>query len=146
MNDSLTGPTNKNLCHAYSKYKAAVAAVHLYDQIILEGRWPESYQKVTVTEICQIFVSKSVWHAQYIPCFQGISQHVEMVHWLEGIGSEADDEIVWGEKKTAYNFSDLKEWLEARKKVKGKQKVVKKKTEEKGSKKKVDSAIVKGKK
>ena len=39
-----------------------------------------------------------------------------------------------------------KEWLEARKKVKDKQKVVKKKTEEKGSKKKVDSAIVKGKK
>ena len=69
-----------------------------------------------------------------------------MVHWSEGIGSEADDEIVQGEKKTAYNFSDLKEWLEVRKKVKGKQKVVKNKTEEKDSKKKVDSAIVKGKK
>ena len=106
---------------------------------------------MTVTEIRQIFVSKSVWHAQYIPCFQDISKHEEMVQWLKDSGSGDDDEDVWGYKKVAYHFVDLKEWLEEKQKEKekGKQKAVKKKkTEEKVSKKKkVDSTkIVKEKK
>ena len=147
VNDALTDTTNKSLRYAYSKYKAIIAALHLYDQIILEGRWPERYQKVTVTEICQIFVSKSVWHAQYVPCFQDITRHEEMVEWLEGSGPEDSDEDVWGFKKAGYQFSDLKEWLEQKKKAKQRE-VKKKKTEEKVSKKKkVDnSKIVKAKK
>ena len=151
MNNSLTNSTNKSLHYAYSKYKAIVETIQLYDEILSEGRWPEEYQKVTVTEIRQIFVSKSVWHAQYIPCFQDISKHEEMVQWLEDSGSGDDDEDVWGYKKVAYHFVDLKEWLEEKKKEKGKGKqkaVKKKKTEEKVSKKKkVDSTkIVKEKK
>ena len=70
------------------------------------------------------------------------------MEWLQDSRS-GDDENAWGFKKVAYYFSDLKEWLEEKKKGKGKQKVVKKKkTEEKGSKKKKvdDSKIVKGKK
>ena len=148
MNDRLTDTTNKSFYYAYSKYKAIIAAIQLYDKIISEGGWPEHYQKVTVTEIWQICVSKSVWHAQYIPCFQDISKHEETVEWLQDSGS-GDDENVWGFKKVAYHFSDLKEWLEGKRKGKEKQKVVKKeKTEEKGSKKKKidDSKIVKGKK
>lgn len=137
MNDRLTDTTNKSLRYAFSKYKAVIAAIQLYDEIISEGGWPENFQKVTVTEIRQIFVSKSVWHAQYIPCFQDISKHEEMVEWLEDSGSGNNDENVWGFKKAAYHFSDLKEWLEEKKKGKGKQKVVKKKKpEEKVSKKK----------
>ena len=136
MNDQLTDTTNKSLRYAYSKYKAIVAAIQRYDEIISEGAWPEQYQKVTVTEIRQIFVSKSVWHAQFIPCFQDISQHEELVQWLEDSGSGDDDENVWGFKKLAYHFSDLKEWLKERKKGKGKQKLVKHKKTEKVSKKK----------
>lgn len=143
VNDSLTDTTNKSLRYAYSKYKAAVAAAQLYDQIVLEGRWPECYQKVTVTEVRQIFVSKSVWHAQYVPCFQDIANHEAMVEWLEG---NDEDEDVWGFEKTAYHFSDLKEWLEGQKKLKKVMK--KKKTEEKVTKKKkiVQDKVVKAKK
>ena len=79
MNYHLTDTTNKSSHYAYSKYKAIIAAIQLYDEIISEDGWPEHYQKVTVTEIWQTFVSKSVWHAQYIPCFQDISKHEEMV-------------------------------------------------------------------
>jgi lambda repressor-like predicted transcriptional regulator len=60
VNNQLTDTTNKSLRYAYSKYKAIVAAIQCYYEIIPEGRWPEQYQKVTVTEIQQIFVSKSV--------------------------------------------------------------------------------------
>jgi hypothetical protein len=135
VNNQLTDTTNKSLCYAYSKYKAIVAAIQCYNEIISEGRWPEQYQKVTVTEIQQIFVSKSVWHVQYIPCFQDISRHEEMVEWLEDSGSR-NEENVWGFEKVAYHFSDLKEWLKERKKGKGKQKLWKQKKTEKVSKKK----------
>ena len=77
---------------------------------------------------------------QYIPCFQDISKHEEMVNWLEDDGSgNDDDESLWGCKKVAYHFSDLKEWLEEWKKAKGKGKQKekeRKKKEEKVSKKK----------
>jgi hypothetical protein len=149
VNDSLTDTTNKSLRYAYSKYKATVTAAQLYDQIVLEGRWPECYQKVTVTEVQQIFVSKSVWHAQYVPCFQDIANHKEMVEWLEGNGSDNSDEDVWGFQKNVYHFSDLKEWLEGQKKVRQKvMKKKKKKTEEKVTKKKkpVQNKVVKAKK
>lgn len=146
VNDGLTNTNNKSLRYAYSKYKATIAAVQLYDQIVSEGRWPTHYQKVTVTEVRQIFVSKSVWHGQYVPCFQDITNHQEMVEWLEDSGSESDDEGVWGFKKMIYHFLDLKEWLEQKKKVKQKE-MKKKKTEEKVSKrKKTENKVVKTKK
>ena len=144
VNDGLTDTNNKSLRYAYSKYKATITAVQLYNQIISEGRWPGHYQKVTVTEVRQIFVSKSVWHGQYIPCFHDITNHGEMVEWLEDSGSE-NDEDVWGSKKTVYHFLDLKDWLEQKKRMKKKE--TKKKTEEKVSKtKKAQDKVVKKKK
>lgn len=133
MADHLTDTTNKSLRYAYAKYKAVLEAIQLYNKIVTEGGWPEEYQKVTVTEIRQIFVSKSVWHAQYIPCFQDISKHEEMIIWLEDDGSENDnDEDLWGYKKMIYHFSDLREWLEERKKGKGKEKQKQKERKKKG--------------
>jgi hypothetical protein len=58
-----------------------------------------------------------------------------MVEWLEDSGS-GKEENVWGFEKVAYHFSDLKEWLEERKKGKGKQKLGKQRKTEKVSKKK----------
>jgi hypothetical protein len=54
-----------------------------------------------------------------------------MVEWLEDNGS-GNDEDVWGYRKTTYHFSDLKEWLEEKKKAigKGKQKEKEKKKKE----------------
>ena len=131
--DHLTDTTNKSLRYAYAKCKAVLEAIQLYNKIVTEGGWPEEYQKVTVTEIRQIFVSKSVWHAQYIPCFQDISKHEEMIIWLEDDGSENDnDEDLWGYKKMIYHFSDLREWLEERKKGKGKEKQKQKERKKKG--------------
>ena len=133
MADHLTDTTNKSLRYAYAKYKAVLEAIQLYNKIVTEGGWPEEYQKVTVTEIRQIFVSKSVWHAQYISCFQDISKHEEMIIWLEDDGSENDnDEDLWGYKKMIYHFSDLREWLEERKKGKGKEKQKQKERKKKG--------------
>jgi hypothetical protein len=145
VDDHLTDTTNKSLRYAYAKYKAILEAVQLYNTINMDGGWPEQYQKVSLTEIRQIFVSKSVWHAQYIPLFQDISKHEEMVEWLEDNGS-GNDEDVWGYRKTAYHFSDLKEWLEEKKKAIGKGKQKEKEKKKKEAKKNLVDKTVKQRK
>ena len=77
----------------FAKYTACLAAVQLYEHTVAEGKWPTKYEKVTVTEIRQLFVSKSVWHAQYeyVPCFQDITKYGEMLAWLEST-SQGDSE------------------------------------------------------
>lgn len=140
----LADSTSKSLCIAYAKYKAAIAAAGVYETIVAEGRWPSHYHRVTVTEIRQIFVSKTVWHGQYVPCFQDIDRHEDMLAWLESSADSDPDAAaaynvaVWGERKSGYHFADLKAWLEKKKKKvkKAKAKKVVKKTDEKVTKKK----------
>jgi len=147
INEALADSQSKSLHLAFTKYTACLAAVQLYERTVAEGKWPTKYEKVTVTEIRQLFVSKSVWHAQYVPCFQDITKYGEMLAWLESTPQEdsggeddivvdgaVDDEALWGKKKAIYHFVDLKEWLEKKKKEtqkgKAKAKKVAKKTAE----------------
>jgi len=147
INEALADSQSKSLRLAFTKYTACLAAVQLYERTVAEGKWPTKYEKVTVTEIRQLFVSKSVWHAQYVPCFQDITKYGEMLAWLESTPQEdsggeddivvdgaVDDEALWGKKKAIYHFADLKEWLEKKKKEtqkgKAKAKKVAKKTAE----------------
>jgi hypothetical protein len=136
INDNLADSQNKSLHTAYAKYKASNAAVQLYEQMVADGNWPKKYQRVTITEIRQLFISKSVWHAQYVPCFKDITKYEEMLEWLENI----TDDDVWDQKKIAYHFSDLKEWLDEKqkekKRAKAKAKKTTKKAKEKGDEKK----------
>ena len=93
-----------------------------------EGRWPKQYQRVTVTEIRQLFISKTVWHSLYVPCFQDITKYDDMVAWLEATGDDVpDNETLWGFDKPTYFCSDLKGWLEARKKKEKKEQATAKK-------------------
>ena len=134
INDNLADSQNKSLHTAYAKYKASNAAVQLYEQMVADGNWLKKY--VTITEIRQLFISKSVWHAQYVPCFKDITKYEEMLEWLENI----TDDDVWDQKKIAYHFSDLKEWLDEKqkekKRAKAKAKKTTKKAKEKGDEKK----------
>jgi hypothetical protein len=137
VDETLASSQSKSLRIAYAKYTACLAAIQCYEGIVSEGKWPSKYEHVTITEIRQLFVSKSVWHAQYVPCFQDMTKYGEMLAWLERTTDDedddddgADDESVWGKKKPIYHFSDLKEWLEKKKKEvkkeKAKAKVAKK--------------------
>jgi len=161
INEPLANSQSKSLHLAFAKYTACLAAVQLYECTVAEGKWPTKYEKIMVTEIRQLFVSKSVWHAQYVPCFQDITKYGEMLAWLEstpqedGGGDEDDNNIIvdgavyngalWGKKKTIYHFVDLKEWLEKKKKETQKEKAKAKKVAKKTAKTK-DKEVTKKKK
>ena len=138
VDETLANSQSKSLHVAYAKYMACLAAIQAYEGIIAEGKWPHNYENVTITEIRQLFVSKSVWHAQYVPSFQDITSYGEMLAWLERTSDDGedddeavDDEGVWGKKKQIYHFADLKEWLEKKKKAAQKEKTKAKKAAKK---------------
>ena len=59
-NEALANFQSKSLRLAFAKYTVCLVAVQLYECTVAEGKWPTKYEKITVTEIRQLFVSKSV--------------------------------------------------------------------------------------
>jgi hypothetical protein len=145
IDDAVATASSKSIRIAYEKYIACNAAVRLYDTVVAEGRWPKQYQRVTVTEIRQLFISKTVWHSLYVPCFQDITKYDDMVAWLEGTGDDVPaDKTLWGFEKSTYICSDLKAWLEARKKKDKKEQAIAKKEQAKKEKEKEQADAKKG--
>jgi hypothetical protein len=107
---------------AYEKYKAYLNACRAYEREVADGSWTGS--KLSGADLIQLFVSKLFWHSHYKPLFSKVSDHPEMLSWLEGDEDRLSDEALWGYKKASYQFKDLKEYLEQNeKKGKGKVKV-----------------------
>ena len=105
---------------AYEIYKAYLEACHVYERKVADGSW--SGGKLTRADLIQLFVFKSFWHSHYKPLFSKLSNHTDMVKWLEGDKDRLSDEVLWGYKKGSYQFKDLKLYLEQheKKKEKGK--------------------------
>ena len=111
---SLTQRDNVSLSFAWSKYKAHNAAEHLLKKIVAEGQWPSAYPNLSQTQLIEVFIAKSSWHATYKPVFSRVSSYQEMVDWLENADDCMEDSELWGEKKSNYTFVDLTNWLNAK--------------------------------
>jgi uncharacterized protein YdcH (DUF465 family) len=103
---------------AYEKYKAYLDACRAYEREVADGTW--TGHKLTGADLIQLFVSKSFWHSHYKPLFSKVSDHPDMLKWLEGDEGRLSDEAVWGFKKASYQFKDLKVYLEQNEMKKGK--------------------------
>jgi hypothetical protein len=125
---------DRGLHVAYEKYKAYLDACREYERKVADGSW--SGRKLTGADLIQLFVSKSFWHSHYKPLFSKISNHADMIKWLENDNDRPSDEVLWGYKKGSYQFKDLKEYLEKHEKKKGKGKGKDEKSEGSSKKKK----------
>ena len=119
---------------AYEKYKAYLDACRTYERKVADGSW--SGGKLTGSDLIQLFVSKSFWHSHYKPLFSKVSNHPDMVKWLEGDKDRLPDEVLWGYKKGSYQFKDLNGYLEQHERKKGKRKAKDEKAEGSSKKKK----------
>jgi uncharacterized protein YdcH (DUF465 family) len=127
---------DRGLHVAYEKYKAYLEACRVYERKVADGSWTGG--KLTGSDLIQLFVSKSFWHSHYKPLFSKVSNHPDMIKWLEGEKDRLSDEVLWGFKKGSYQFKDLKLYLEKNEKKKGKGKG----KDEGSSKKKKDKSIM----
>ena len=110
---------DRGLHVCYEKYKAYLEACRVYERKVADGIW--TGRKLTGTDLIQLFVSKSFWHSHYKPLFSKVSNHPDMVKWLEGHKDKPSDGVLWGYKRGTYQFKDLKSYLEENeKKKKGK--------------------------
>ena len=125
---------DRGLHVAYEKYKAYLDACRTYERKVADGSW--SGGKLTGSDLIQLFVSKSFWHSHYKPLFSKVSNHPDMVKWLEGDKDRLPDEVLWGYKKGSYQFKDLKGYLEQHERKKGKGKAKDEKAEGSSKKKK----------
>lgn len=128
----MTDRSDGGLRQAYEKYKAYLQACKTYGEMISNKTWVGD--KLTGSDLIQLFLSKSFFHSHYKKFFSKVSNYPELVDWLEGNPEAPSDMELWGEEKTSYTFRDLEIFLEehGRKKKKGKQ--VKGDTVEGGSK------------
>lgn len=109
---------DRGLHVAYEKYKAYLEACRVYERKVAEGSWTGG--KLTGADLIQLFVSKSFWHSHYKPLFSKVSNHPDMIKWLENEKDRPSDEVLWGYEKGSYHFKDLKAYLVQNEKKKGK--------------------------
>lgn len=100
---------------AYQKYKAYLQACKTYEEKIIDKSWVGN--KLTGSDIIQLFISKSYFHSHYKKHFSKISNYPQMVDWLEGGPNAPADEDIWAEVKGSYNFKDLGAYIEEQEKM-----------------------------
>lgn len=104
----------------------------------LSSKWKPNY-----VDLINIFVSKSQFYEVWSTTLVNAVQFVDMFDWLTDSPTCLSNMKLWGEDKTAYTFTDLKEWV-IRAKEKGLRKGIKKERSAASSKshkkKKVESS------
>jgi hypothetical protein len=111
INVELSDRDNKGLVWCYKKYKAFNAAVQLMDQLSTQGKWPLP-KKPSLTELVEVFMSKSYWHSHVVKPFGVVARYPQMVAWLERQDSDDPGDLeIWHQTKSEYGFKELKEWL-----------------------------------
>ena len=125
---------DRGLRVAYEKYKAYLEACRAYEKKVADGSW--TGRKLAGVDLIQLFVLKSFWHSHYKPLFSKVSNHPDMIKWLEDEKDKPSDEVLWGYKKGSYQFKDLRDYLEQKEKKKGKGKGKGKDEKSEGSSKK----------
>jgi hypothetical protein len=122
VDPNLVDRTDGGLRQAYAKYKAYLQACQTYSEMISNKSWVGD--TLNGADLIQLFVSKSFFHSHYKKNFSKVSNHPDLVDWLEGNPGAPSDKDLWDVEKSSYTFKDLEAFLEEhgrKKKKKGKQ-------------------------
>ena len=107
---NLADRTDGSLHFAYQKYKAFLEANSTLASLCASGEWEG--KKPSVTDLIELFQSKSMWHAHHAKAFSRVVDYPEMVSWLEKQNDAPSNIGLWGFEKAAYHFKDLFAFLE----------------------------------
>jgi hypothetical protein len=78
--------------------------------MVSDGSW--MLNQPTSDEIIEIFVSKSVWHANYSKLFPRARNFEVVLQWLEHGHNSPSNVDVFGVEKQFYSFKDLRDVLD----------------------------------
>jgi hypothetical protein len=103
-----TRPKMVDLRLVYAKYQGYICAQSDMHCMIKASTW--TLDPVLNDELIEIFVSKSVYHANYAKLFPQVHHYPQLLAWLKGDSESGVD--IFGFQKSAYTFKDLKMVLE----------------------------------
>ena len=109
---NLADRTDNSLHFAYLKYKAFLEANSTLASLCASGEWEG--KKPSVTDLIEIFQSKSMWHSHHAKAFSRVADYPEMVSWLEKAKDAPSNIGLWGFERPAYHFKDLFAFLEGK--------------------------------
>jgi hypothetical protein len=101
----ITRPKAVDLRLAYAKYQGYLKAQADMFVMIAEGTW--TLKTLTGDELIEVFVSKSVWHANYRKLFPKVAKHAALLRWLQGGAGAPTNVEIFGAEKQTFNFRDL---------------------------------------
>jgi hypothetical protein len=105
-------PQAVDLRFAYLKYQGYLEAKSTLYRMIKDGSW--TIGPVTGTELVEIFVSNSVWHANYTKLFPKLNDHPDVLKWLKNTDDAPSGFDIFGVERHMYTFKDLRKLLDAR--------------------------------
>jgi hypothetical protein len=92
---------------AYTKYLAILDTVECLDKMRAAGTWT---QKSTLTDVVEVFMSKSVYHRNPSKIFPLVPNYPLMEQWLLNTDDAPSTAKVWkGKKQTYENLSEILE-------------------------------------
>lgn len=112
-------PKVAHLRISYAKYLGYLQAQIDMHQMVADGTW--TLKTLTGDELIEVFVSKSVWHANYSKLFPRVKNFPLLVKWLGNVADAPSNMEIFGVEKGTYTFKDLKEVLERMEEAKVKQ-------------------------
>jgi len=107
-----------SLHFAYQGYKAFLEANTTLALLCASGEWVG--KKPSVTDMIEIFQSKSMWHSHHAKAFSKVADYPEMVSWLDKEKDAPSNIAVWGFEKSVCHFKDLFAFLALKEKEGGK--------------------------
>ena len=125
----LADRTDHGLHFAYEKYKVFLEANQTLASLCASGEWEG--KRPVVTDLIEIFQSKSMWHAHHAKAFSKVGNYPEMVSWLNREKNALSDMALWGFEKASYNFKDLFTFIKDKEKEGGRAEAKPKKGKEK---------------
>lgn len=103
----------------YQRYIAANEINKQVSKMRQERSW-KSKEVPSRTDVINLFVAKTTWHAFYATRIPAAEKHEEMRAWLSQEPDCMSDEELWGEEKDKYTMADLEKWLDLKNGAKGK--------------------------
>lgn len=99
-----TRPKMVDLRLAYAKYQGYLRAQSDMHHMIKASTW--TLDPVSSDELIEIFVSRSVYRANYVKLFPQARNYPELLAWLKGDLESGVD--IFGLQKSVYTFKDLR--------------------------------------
>ena len=101
---------------------AYIEAQQSLTKLIAGGGWLALQKNPKSEDLIEVFISRSAFFKNYLPCFPHVPDYPDLQHWLKNEENVPTDLEAWSLQKNTYMFKDLEflDGIEEKKESSGK--------------------------